>query len=316
MQWSVTDSKIYRRCPRQWYFYRLFSSHRARDPARRKAFRLGKLQSISAWRGSVVDDVLSETLIPALGKNVPLGKKQLMEKALETFDRQLEVARQHRVFEDGIKFSEEKDFAAFHSMEYSGKVPKKEIETARCEVQQAITNLFSYEMGLLREKLKKAKYVAPQRSIWFRHTDISARATPDVTAFFSDEPPLIVDWKVHAFGQHEAWLQLGVYAIALVRGTLPANYTGYWEDWSEGDIQLMEAQLLTNRLREYRLTEEDARQLDQYIASSIVEMQYAVDGRKPEEMQAEEFPVTKYPDECDRCQYRALCWEENGNGRT
>ena len=78
----------------------------------------------------------------------------------------------------------------------------------------------------------------------------------------------------------------------------------------------MEVQLLTNRLREYRLTEEDARQLDQYIASSIVEMQYAVDGRKLEEMQAEEFPVTKYPDECDRCQYRALCWEENSNGRT
>ena len=316
MQWSVTDSKIYRRCPRQWYFYRLFRNHKAKDPARKKAFRLGKLQSISAWRGSVVDDVLSEMLIPALGRNVPPGRNQIMEEALETFDRRLEVARQHRVFEDGIKFSEEKDFAAFHCMEYGGEISEEEVETARSEVRQAITNLFSTEMEPLRKKLKKAEYIAPQRSLWFQHTDVSARATPDATAFFSDEPPLIVDWKVHTFGQHEAWLQLGVYAIALVRGTRPVNYTGYWQNWNEGDIQLMEAQLLTNRLREYRLTEEDARQLDQYIASSIVEMQYAVDGRKPEEMQAEEFPVTKYPDECDRCQYRALCWEENGNGRT
>ena len=315
MQWSVTDSKIFRKCPRQWYFHRLFSSHKAKDPARWKAFRLGKLQSISAWRGSVVDDVLSETLIPALGKNDAPNSGRLMEKALEKFDRRLEVARQHRVFEEGIKFSEEKDFAALHCMEYGGRIPEEEVEVARHEVRQAIANLFSPEMEPLRRKLKKAKYLVAQRSIWFRHTEVSARATPDVTAFFSKEPPLIVDWKVHTFGQHEAWLQLGVYAIALVRGSRPVNYTGHWKNWNEADIQLMEAQLLTNRLREYRLTEDDARQLDQYIAASIVEMEYAVDGRELEEMQAEEFAVTKYPEECSRCQYRALCWEENGNGR-
>ena len=66
MFWSISESRTFKRCQRQWYYKNLLASPTAKDPLRHTAYLLGKLQSISAWRGNLVDAVISETVLPAV----------------------------------------------------------------------------------------------------------------------------------------------------------------------------------------------------------------------------------------------------------
>ena len=56
--WSVSDSRVFRRCPRQWYYKHIVASAIAKDEYRRKMYLLSKLQSVSAWRSQIVDDTI------------------------------------------------------------------------------------------------------------------------------------------------------------------------------------------------------------------------------------------------------------------
>ena len=48
MIWSVSNAKTFDRCQRQWFFKTQLASAKAKDEIRRHAWRLGKLQSLSA----------------------------------------------------------------------------------------------------------------------------------------------------------------------------------------------------------------------------------------------------------------------------
>ena len=74
-------------------------------------------------------------------------------------------------------------------------------------------------------RLRAADRLITQRSLTFAHADISVRAVPDVIAFKGDEAPAIIDWKVHAFGWRDAWLQLaGVNAFTPAARRTTSNF--------------------------------------------------------------------------------------------
>jgi hypothetical protein len=139
---------------------------------------------------------------------------------------------------------------------------------------------------------------------------MTVRAVPDVVAFFDDGPPLIVDWKVHIFGLQEAWTQLATYALALMRCTPHNDFPSSLSRWGAKDVRLAEAQLLTNQLRRYSLSDEDVDRADAYIAESVIRMLLATEGRKGKELRPSDFPVAASPDACQRCPFRRLCWED------
>ncbi len=79
MYWSISESKTFRRCQRQWYFKNVLASHRANDRERRRAYLLGKLQSLSSWRGNIVNDVISSFIVPQLraqDRDAPVGRQE------------------------------------------------------------------------------------------------------------------------------------------------------------------------------------------------------------------------------------------------
>ena len=86
MVWSVSTAKMFDRCQRQWFYKQHFANARSKNETRRKAYLLGKLQSVSGWRGSLVDQILSFEVIPALqrGEDVsprsPTGRGCLANK--------------------------------------------------------------------------------------------------------------------------------------------------------------------------------------------------------------------------------------------
>jgi PD-(D/E)XK nuclease superfamily protein len=267
MIWSVSTGKMFERCQRQWFFKTQLASAKAKDQTRRHAWRLSKLQSLSAWRGNLVDQVLSQEVLPAFRQGRSITADQTLSSAMVRFDRQLAIGRARRLHEGGFNptaFGE--DFVAFHALEYGGVLAEAEIERARDEVRRAIESFFSMEELIAR--LRTSDRLITQRALSFTHADTTVRAVPDLIVFKKAGPPAIVDWKVHAFGRHDAWLQLAVYAAALVRGT-PHNDFPATGSFAETDVGLLEVQLLTGTLRRHRLTDEHIALADGHIARSL-----------------------------------------------
>lgn len=310
MIWSVSTARMFERCQRQWFFKTQIANARAKDETRQHAYRLSKLQSISAWRGNLVDQVLSQEVMPAFERSRPMTADKAVASAMARFDRQLAIARAHRLHEPGLKPSAlGDDFVAFYSLEYDGHVSEAEIEQARDEVKRAIETFFSMEQ--LMERLRAADRLITQRNLSFMHTDTTVRAVPDVIAFKGTEPPAIIDWKVHAFGWRDAWLQLAIYAVALTRCNPHKDFPVTTVQFRETDIDLLEVQLLTGTIRRHRLSEEHIARADAYIARSAESMLLAVDGMngKASALPPTDFPATRYASVCERCPYRSLCWE-------
>ena len=118
-----------------------------------------------------------------------------------------------------------------------------------------------------------------------------------------------MDWKVHSFGIHDHFLQLATYAIVLHRIKPHSDFPQGPPRWPAHEIQLKEAQLLTNQLRDYPMNATDIETVDAYIAQSITEMVCAVDGRSLEDLSADDFEATQNPEDCATCPYKKICWE-------
>jgi hypothetical protein len=309
MIWSISESKTFRRCQRQWYFKNIVASAMAKkDPIRRRAYLLSKLQSIFAWRGQLVDTAIEKCLIPALNSKRRVTLTDMRAEARRLFGLQLEFARAHRLHEPGMSVKKAGDaFAAFHCIEYGGSVSDDDIERAWNDIDRALATLF--ELDELAAALKSATYVIAQRALIFSHSDESVRAVPDVIAFYDNRPPRIIDWKVHTFGQQEAWLQLGTYAVALTR-CKPHRDFPQPMNWAATDIGLEEVQLLTGVVRPHRVTDESLQDIESYIADSVNQIRLSMQGQEKLALVPEDFPTTQNPDVCSRCPYQALCWED------
>ena len=82
MIWSVSTAKMFERCQRQWFFKTQLASAKAKDEMRRRAWLLSKLQSLSAWRGNLVDQVLSQEVLPAFGQGRSITSDQALASAM------------------------------------------------------------------------------------------------------------------------------------------------------------------------------------------------------------------------------------------
>lgn len=310
MIWSVSNAKTFERCQRQWFFKTQVANAIAKDETRQRAYRLSKLQTISSWRGNVVDQVLSQEVMPAFERDWRITPEKAIASAMARFDRQLEVGRAHRLHEPGLKLSAlGDDFVAFQCLEYGACLSEQEIERARDEVRRAIGNFFSMEE--LISRLRAADRLVTQRALSFAHADACVRAVPDVIVFKADAAPAIIDWKVHVFGWRDAWLQLAVYAAALARCNPHSDFPIAAGHFGETDIELLEVQLLTGTVRPHRLAEEHIARADAYIAWTAEAMLLAIDemNSNAATLRPTDFPATRYASACARCAYRSLCWE-------
>jgi len=306
--WSFSKSRAFDRCQRSWFYDTIFGNGVAKDENRHEIYLLSKLQTISAWRGSIVDKAIETSLVPAL-KSGRAGSLQLcVARARQLFDAQRTFALRHGLRDDGLKPSKAGDeFAAFLAVERGEEISDEEFTTAWEEIEQALHNLFG--MTDLLNDLRQAEFIMTQRALQFKHGDVTVKAVPDLVAFYRSRPPLIVDWKVHFFGARDYWLQLATYTLALARCSPHKDFPRSFRAGEATAVRLLEVQLLTNRLREHELDDNEIARVEDHIAASASRMTLAVDGKKCNDLSASDFPVTSYPDSCQGCPFRKPCWE-------
>jgi hypothetical protein len=307
MRWSYSASRTFRQCQRQWYFKSVVSNGKAKDPQRRRAYLLSKLDSVSAWRGKIVDEVISKTIVPALNRKMPIKLGEAKAKARELYNRRLAFALRHPIDDPDLKVSEEgEDFSLFYGLEYGTPPSQEELAQAWSDIDQALNTL--YTTDAIKDPLKTSEYLVAQRPLQFDLMNgVTVISYPDVIAFRKAASPAIVDWKVHTFGENDAWLQLAIYAIAISRSKhsdFPAEFS-----CSPNDVQLLEAQLLTASIREHRLDADQFNDAEDYISSSAYEMACLLDGRKYKDVRASDFSPAADAESCQRCPFRGPCWE-------
>ncbi|MGX5721458.1 PD-(D/E)XK nuclease family protein [Shinella zoogloeoides] len=307
MKWSYSGGRSFRACQRQWYFHNIVGLGQARAPERRRVYLLGKTDSISGWRGRLVDKLITEDIVArqAQGREFPTYR-EILAIARQRFDKELAFARVNSASDLGVD-TKNPYFALFRDDEHHAEA---DFDRAWEEVQAALRTL--YQTDVVKQLIRDADLLVAQRPLQFKILDdVTVTAVPDLLVFETGCQPAIIDWKVHAQGTHDAWMQLATYAIAIERCTSHRD----WQDFFDGiartaeTIRLIEVQLLTGAVREHRLTEDDVAAAEDFMETTAYEMACLVDDRKHDELNAEDFLQARSPEACDSCGYRPLCRE-------
>ncbi len=314
MEWSVTKSKIFSICQRKWYYSEIFADPKSSNPLKREAYLLKQLQSVYAWRGSLVDSVISKLIIPKVQKGVLPSIDEVLDYTTKLIEKQLLFAKAKKYRLPSISKAKVGDaYCAFYELEYNGGLCETELDKAKNEIILSLKNLLNSSFF---EKILRANPVTilAQRRLSFKFwdEDVKITCTPDMIVFFEKKPPMIVDWKVHFTANTDAWLQLGVYAVALLRvkphKDFPKNFQRTIKDPS--DIRLVEYQLLRDYKREYSISTEDVLDIEDYIFSSFSQMKRLVNGQKQNLVDINQFQTARSPEICSRCQFKKLCWKK------
>lgn len=307
MVWSFSEGRTFKTCPRRWFYKAVFAESRSKDPRRREAYVLSKLQSIQAWRGQLVDSVITKNVVSELNANRPPILRDALKYAKQLFEMQREFGSRHRVREPEMVVADAGPaFAAFHSIEYGLPLRDDDFDRAWCDVDTAIRNL--WKLNELRELLREGRYRIAQRTLLFEHCGARVRAVPDLIVFFADKPPLIVDWKVHSYGTRDYADQLATYALALIRVAPHNDFPTDLTHHAAHEVELIEAQLLLCTTRRHTLAPEGFQSAEERIAEGIMTLEAAIDGRKSSELSASDFPSARSVQSCANCPFKKLCW--------
>jgi len=298
MIWSFSGHASYRRCPRQWFYSKVLANSLAKDPLRREAYRLSKLNGIHAWRGRIVDTVLSETIIPSIIWNRPCSIDVAKRRAEDLFMHQ----RPQRLGGNG-------EGASFET-EYGLPLSDEMFSNARSEISTALENFYAAET--VWTLFGQAKALIPQRPLSFKQGSVSVRVVPDLIAFRHPHAPVVLDWKVNARPLRDYWLQLVVGAIALTQCNSHRDWPSGATQHAAHDITLLEVQLLSGDVRPHTISETDIQEAEDLISISASDMELARGGGDAKTLKPEDFPVASDPQTCQWCSFRKLCWEAGG----
>ncbi len=284
MSWSFSAHNSFRKCQRQWFYKKHVANHKAKDPLRHEAYRLSKLENVHAWRGKIVDDTMSDFVIPSL-RNRPV------------------TLAQAAAYADRI-FAQRQQTTAFFTPE--GKPPTPEaFAAAHKDIHVALENL--YRNDHVKSILRQAQWRFPQRALSFSHGDTSVRVVPDLIAFANGQLPTIFDWKVNNYALRDYWLQLVTGAIALTRCTPHRDWPAGATDHAPHEIRLLEVQLLTGDTKEHTINPEDVHEAEDLISISADAMRLAIND-DPKNTSPDDLASTTEPAVCERCNFRSICW--------
>jgi len=310
MNWSFTASKIFSQCPRKWYYSKIMASPTTKDPLKREAYLLKQLQTIYAWRGSLVDTVITKLIVPKIKHHTLPSESEVIGYAMQLAAKQIEFGKSGKYRLPNMKKSSAGDaYCAFYDVEYNGNVDETKIQQAIEDIKNSLKNLLRSDF--LKYIARHSSQIIAQRRLTFHFAGVRISSTPDLIVFFKNERPLIVDWKVHGFAYVEYRLQLGIYGIALSKVNPHKDFPNdtYNQLRDPTTIGSIEYQLLKNQLREYSFNTEDILDIEDYIFQSIMQINRAIDGKKYGRLDASQFQTARSPDICGRCQFKKLCWK-------
>jgi hypothetical protein len=307
---SISGYRTFQKCQWQWYFITKAKSGNVKnDPYRREITMLSHLRTLAAWRGQLVDDVLSTEMVAAFTQKQQFSLDDALEVALSLFEKRLRFSQNHEYRDTNNKKSHlPEEFSPLLEHEYDIPLSDEQLDGAWLEIEIALTNFFQNESFV--EMLRNAEHLDAQRTLNYKLEGFSIIGTPDLIVYSKGQAPLIVDWKVHGEPVKRYSQQLLVYALGL-HLTLPQNFQrANWKKFPLTDYRLVEYQLLKNDLRDYRVTEDYLDQTREFILEGAYRLQLAgaEDPYNIDDLQ--DLEQTDDPENCLTCCFRKICNHE------
>jgi hypothetical protein len=267
---------------------------------------LSKLVNLKAWRGKIVDDVISTLVIPAVNRRTPIALESARQAAYGKFNQHRTLGMRPNGIAQAVGKTD-KTFAGFLEVEHGKQIADQDFDKAWLEIDQALRGFFANRY--LWKMLQEASVAKAQCFLPFSHDGASVTANPDVLCFYSGKAPLIIDWKVQSNPIGNYWLQLATYAIALTRCKPQPGWPALPSGITPSDVNLAEVQLLTGVLRTHTVTRDEVEEIEELITCSTAEMALACMGRAHKDLRAEDFPTARSPSTCQYCPFMKPCWE-------
>lgn len=305
MNWSYSGYRQFLKCNRQWYYKSIVSHGTVKDSHRREVTILSKLKTLDAWRGDIVDEVISQVAIGKIRKREGLYEDNLIWVANRKFEEKLDFARSKKYREPNTAFSDYDQMSAIIDFDNGEGIQESELKRVRNDIHEALRNFVNQE-GLI-EYLRTATQWLTQRTLSLPFSKFRVIGRPDLVLFFKDEPPHIFDWKVHTFATKTYQDQLLVYAFSLSQVKPHKDFPLNMADYNVLDYRLTEFQLLTNEIRDYEITEEDLLSTKNEIATGLLRMYRLGANRKFSDCTPEDFPTTTDPSACGNCSFKPIC---------
>lgn len=275
-----------------------------KDPQRIEATRLAKLKTLAAWRGLVVDQVITAHIVPQLRlKQIPTLEK-VISTARSIFDKWYELASAPLAEGKKVEYG-------LLEIETKGFVEPASLEQAWSEIVKALTN-FMNDADLLAE-LRSAAYLLDQRVLWCKVSNTSVKGIPDLVAFWNDRPPVIYDWKVNFYGSLSHEQQLLIYALALNKGKLHDDFEQYLRGYTPEATRLTEVQLITHTTghkRTYTVTTTKLDDTESFISDSMLSMRLAGTHRSYAQSCASDYDTADDPQVCSTCPFSKFCKQQ------
>lgn len=311
MRWSFSSYRQFNECKRQWFYQnKMANANATKAPERKEAAILRNLQSLNAWRGSMVDYIIGKEVVPCLQQGIWPQYQDVIEAMKTLFQEQYAFAKAKKYRDEGVtKTKAGESFLALYDLEYAPeKITRESLNQAYLEAVQAMKNLFRNQRFL--EYLRSASRLVTQRQdLQVKYNEhFTIKAIPDLLVF--EDAPFalhIIDWKVHSKAQRTYEEQLRLYAWVIKNGERPHDFPEDLHDFPITQIKLTEYQLLTNEVRKHSISLDDVAQLEQNIAESVAAMDEAKAHWKYTQLDAASFPTNRSEENCRGCRFRKIC---------
>jgi len=200
--------------------------------------------------------------------------------------------------------------SGFFEIEYGKPLTEEMFAHALNDIHAALENFYAADS--VWTLLASAMRLVPQRTLSFGHAASTVQVRPDLIAFYPSLAPVVFDWKVNTRPLRDYWLQLVTGALALTRCTPHRDWPLGGALYDASDVQLLEVQLLVGDTRCHRATAADVEDAEDFISSSMAEMEFAYQCDVGDEPLPEDFPVANDPFVCQVCPFKKPCWGQTG----
>lgn len=299
VKWSHSLDNSVRACRRKAFYTEKYASPTAADGTpRREAFLHKKAVDVALWRGNLIHKTIEKCLLPALKKGENPNFEMARNWLLRLIERQAEFSRNG----DYRRYSKEKagDIYSVLRADLTGSgINAAELDEARETSLSALNNLETRFTELF-ERAQYAKKLEIEKEIRFTLDDrIRIEAIVDFIIEEAGGRLVIVDWKAGLNLGANAREQLFVYAFAVLN-------SGWWRGASCGNIELIEASLMTGESFNYPITEDDLADVDDriFIGAQLLETVFE---RPAKECLPEDFAPAESPGMCEWCVMREIC---------
>lgn len=298
MRWSYSLQHALEQCARRVAFSHVVASHNARDPERREAYLLRQIQSIPAWQGSLVHDVVAVQVRDALRWNRPIDPIALSALVYERATRQWAFSRARRYRLPGQSKAAAGDaYAVLDVHEHGDDPPDDVVGDVAAVALRCFTNLAAQEnlLALLRTNDTLVAEVRLSLSV----EGVLVAATPDLVAAHG-AAVTIVDWKVSVHDESRHARQLELYAYLAFR-------SGRWSPRSPQDIRLFEVNLWRDHVYEHAFDDDAMTRTGDAVVKGVAMLRAALGDGVYAHLRLDVLPIARRPEACRHCAFAALC---------